>query len=105
LRSPTHRVAEEAAGRRREEHEVYLLEQGRLPATELKPLSCHLAALVFGIGWELISFLLETLSVRKIGCRPRAAVVIKPVSADGLRKTGIFEDKAGDFRRFLPQER
>ncbi len=32
----------------------------------------------------------------------RAAVVIKPVSADSLRKTGIFPDKAGDFRRFLP---
>jgi hypothetical protein len=31
--------------------------------------------------------------------------VIKPVSADSLRKTGIFADKAGDFRRFLPQDR
>lgn len=35
----------------------------------------------------------------------RAAVVIKPVSADSLRKTGIFADKAGDFRRFPPQVR
>jgi hypothetical protein len=31
--------------------------------------------------------------------------VIKPVSADSLRKTGIFADKAGDFRRFPPQVR
>ena len=28
--------------------------------------------------------------------RSRAAVVIEPVSADGLRKTGTFADKAGD---------
>ena len=35
----------------------------------------------------------------------RAAVVIKPVSADSLRKTGIFADKAGDFRPFPPQDR
>jgi hypothetical protein len=38
-------------------------------------------------------------------CHCRAAVVIKPVSADSLRKTGIFADKAGDFRRFPPQVR
>ena len=31
--------------------------------------------------------------------------MIKPVSADSLRKTGIFADKAGDFRRFPPQAR
>lgn len=31
--------------------------------------------------------------------------MIKPVSADSLRKTGIFADKAGDFRRFPPQVR
>ena len=37
--------------------------------------------------------------------RPRAAVVIEPVSADSLRKTGIFAVKAGDFRRFPPQVR
>src|SRR5450631_787905 len=36
---------------------------------------------------------------------PRAAVVIKPVSSGSLRKTGIFADKAGDFRRFPPQVR
>jgi hypothetical protein len=35
----------------------------------------------------------------------RAAVVIKTVSADSLRKTGIFADKAGDFRRFPPEDR
>ncbi len=35
----------------------------------------------------------------------RAAVVIKPVSADSLRKMGIFADKGGDFRRFPPQVR
>jgi hypothetical protein len=29
-----------------------------------------------------------------------AAVMIGPVSADNLCKTGIFEDRAGDFRRF-----
>ena len=38
-------------------------------------------------------------------CHGRAAVVIKPVSADSLPKTGIFADKAGDFRRFPPQAR
>jgi hypothetical protein len=32
----------------------------------------------------------------------RAAVEIKPISADSLRKTGIFAEKAGDFRRFPP---
>jgi hypothetical protein len=30
----------------------------------------------------------------------RAAVVIKPVSALSLCKTGIFAEKAADFRRF-----
>ena len=49
--------------------------------------------------------LLEALSVREIGCRPRAAVVIKPVSADSLRKMGISADKAGDFRQLPPQDR
>ena len=33
-----------------------------------------------------------------------AAVVIEPVSADSLCKTGIFEDRAGDFRQFRPRE-
>ena len=33
-------------------------------------------------------------------CHGRAAVVIEPVSAESLRKTGIFPDEAGDFRRF-----
>lgn len=49
--------------------------------------------------------LLETLSVPKIDCRLRAAVVIEPVSADSLRKMGISADTAGDFRRFPPQVR
>jgi len=31
--------------------------------------------------------------------------VIEPVSADSLRKTGIFADKVGDFRQFAPQGR
>ena len=31
--------------------------------------------------------------------------MIKPVSADNLRKTGIFADKTGDFRQFPPQVR
>ena len=31
--------------------------------------------------------------------------MIEPVSAESLRKTGIFADKAGDFRRFPPQDR
>jgi hypothetical protein len=44
----------------------------------------------------------RSLAVRQIDCRPRAAVVMKIVSADSLRKTGIFADKAGDFRRFPP---
>jgi hypothetical protein len=35
----------------------------------------------------------------------RAAVVIKPVSYNSLRKTGIFAERAGDFRRFPPQDR
>jgi hypothetical protein len=30
-------------------------------------------------------------------CGPRAAVLIEPVSADSLPKTGIFAEKAGDF--------
>jgi hypothetical protein len=38
----------------------------------------------------------------KLHCRSRAAVVIEPVSADSLRETGIFADKARDFRRFPP---
>ena len=37
--------------------------------------------------------------------RSRAAVVIKLVSADSLRKTGISAHKARDFRRFPPQHR
>jgi hypothetical protein len=41
----------------------------------------------------------------KFDCHPRAAVVIEPVSADSLRKTGISADRAGDFRRFPPQDR
>ncbi|MBR1237862.1 hypothetical protein [Bradyrhizobium sp. AUGA SZCCT0182] len=45
----------------------------------------------------------------EIGSKPSAAVgaavVIEPVSADSLRKTGIFADMAGDFRRFLSQLR
>ena len=47
-----------------------------------------------------------TPSLRMMGrlsdCLAQAAVVIEPVSADSLRKTGIFADKAGDFRRFPP---
>ena len=35
----------------------------------------------------------------------RAAVVIKPVSTHSLSKTGIFAEKAGDFRRFPPPPR
>jgi Transposase len=42
---------------------------------------------------------------RLVALRPRAAVVIKPVSARSLSKTGIFAEKAGDFRRFPPQPR
>jgi hypothetical protein len=38
-------------------------------------------------------------------CHGRAAVVIKPVSADSLDKMGIFANEAGDFRRFPPQVR
>jgi hypothetical protein len=36
-------------------------------------------------------------------CNGRAAVLIEPVSADSLPKTGIFAEKVGDFRRFPPQ--
>jgi hypothetical protein len=35
----------------------------------------------------------------------RAAVVIKLVAGDSLRKTGIFAIKAGDFQQFAPQDR
>jgi hypothetical protein len=38
--------------------------------------------------------------VTDINCVYQAAVVIELVSADSLRKTGIFADKAGDFPRF-----
>jgi hypothetical protein len=31
--------------------------------------------------------------------------VIKPVADNSLRKTGIFAERAGDFRRFPPQDR
>ena len=48
--------------------------------------------------------MLEILTAREIDCRPRAAVVIKPVSADSLRKTGMFADQAGDFPLFPPQD-
>jgi hypothetical protein len=47
----------------------------------------------------------EILSVHEIDSRPQAAVVFKPVSADSLRKTGIFADTAGDFPRFPHQDR
>ena len=30
--------------------------------------------------------------------------MIEPVSAESLRKTGIFADKAGDFRQFPPRD-
>jgi len=33
-----------------------------------------------------------------------AAVVIEPVSADSLCKTGIFADRAGDYRQFRPRD-
>jgi hypothetical protein len=42
---------------------------------------------------------------KKLHCRARAAVVIKPVSANSLSKTGIFAEKAGDFRPFPPSPR
>jgi hypothetical protein len=45
----------------------------------------------------------ETNMTMMLGCRPRLAVVIERVSADSLRKTGIFAVEAGDFRRFPPQ--
>jgi hypothetical protein len=35
----------------------------------------------------------------------RAAVVIKPASAQSLSKTGIFAERARDFRRFPPPPR
>ena len=42
--------------------------------------------------------------VAEIDCAHRAAVVIKLVSADSLRKTGIIADKAGDFPEFPRQD-
>jgi hypothetical protein len=39
-----------------------------------------------------------------IECQGRAAVVIKPVSAESLYETGISAGMAGDFRRFPPQD-
>jgi hypothetical protein len=56
------------------------------------------------ISLSVGQLLLKSLSV-KIDCRSRAAVVIEPVSADSLRKTGIFADTTGDFRRFPRQLR
>src|SRR5712671_6002670 len=49
--------------------------------------------------------LLKSLSLVETDCVHRAAVVIEPVSADSLLETGIFAGKAGDFRRFPPQDR
>jgi hypothetical protein len=48
---------------------------------------------------------LRLVRVIEFDCLDRAAVVIEPVSATSLRKTGIFADKAGDFRRFPPRDR
>ena len=38
-------------------------------------------------------------------CQGRAPVVIAPISADSLRKTGILRDWAGDFQAFRPGDR
>jgi hypothetical protein len=50
-----------------------------------------------------VLILLEDLSMPETDCHSRAAVVIGPISARSLCKTGIFADKAGDFRRFPPE--
>jgi len=48
--------------------------------------------------------LLETLSVPGNQLPPRAAVPIELVSVDNLCKTGIFADRAGDFRPFRSRD-
>src|SRR3954452_11391238 len=35
---------------------------------------------------------------------PQAAVVIEPVSANNLCKTGVFAERAGDFRQFRSRD-
>jgi hypothetical protein len=52
-----------------------------------------------------VLILLEDLSMPETDCHSRAAVVIEPVSAESLRKMGIFAVNAGDFRRFPPRDR
>jgi hypothetical protein len=44
--------------------------------------------------------------VETTDCGQQATVVIAPISADSLRKTGIFGDVAGDFQDLvLPNHR
>lgn len=61
------------------------------------------AALVIA---EFVRLAKGATAMRGVSCHSRdlgAAVVIEPVSADSLRKMGIFADRGGDFRRFAPQ--
>ena len=48
--------------------------------------------------------ILKTLSVGRTRLGRGAAVVIEPVSANSLCKTGVFRKMAGDFPRFCPRD-
>jgi hypothetical protein len=55
-------------------------------------------------GDDRLSFVRNPYQCAKSYCRPRAAVVIEPVSVDSLRKTGIFAmwpETFDDFHRKL----
>jgi hypothetical protein len=49
--------------------------------------------------------LTRALEMLLLDCLHRAAVLIEPVSADSLTKTGIFAERAGDFWRLPAQLR
>ena len=55
-------------------------------------------------GWR-VSPLTGPFGARDRTATVRSAVVIKPVSAHSLSKTGIFAEVAGDFRQFPPPPR
>jgi hypothetical protein len=68
------------------------------------PILVGITRLVKSVQSQTGQYLFEAASV-PISLPSPAAVVIKPVSADSLRKTGIFADKAGDFWQIPPQVR
>jgi hypothetical protein len=56
-----------------------------------------------GVRFERAKF--SIIAASSLDCHHRAVVVIKPVSADSLHKTGMSADKAEDLGDFPPQDR